>query len=221
MIPCLNEEKGIGKTIEECRKCAPDAEIIVYDNASTDNTAHIAREHGAEVRYVPLRGKGNVIRQMFTDACGEIICMTDGDGTYSMENFPHARDMIENKGYDMIIGRRVNYFEENTVPLHSFGNRLVNTLVSRKYRTEAKDVMSGFRVFSPRFTRTFIPVHRGFEIETEMTMFVLDHGMKIGYVDTLYSQRKKGDPTKTKAVIDGTKIVWSIITHKKRHGIRF
>ena len=212
-IPCHNEGKNIEATVREVRKYT-DQPVYVYDNCSSDDTAEKAESLGCIVKYVSQKGKGNVFRRMGAEL-DDIVFMTDGDNTYSLENMMKATEMIH-EGYDMVVGVRRNYFEENTARFHSFGNRLVNSLVERKYHCDMRDVMSGMRVFSPRFMNEFRPSGGGFELETEMTLFALDRGMKVGFVDTHYTEREDGDPSKVNAVLDGAKIVMTIILHHRR-----
>ena len=212
-IPCHNEGKNIEATVREVRKYT-DQPVYVYDNCSSDDTAEKAESLGCIVKYVSQKGKGNVFRRMGAEL-DDIVFMTDGDNTYSLENMMKATEMIH-EGYDMVVGVRRNYFEENTARFHSFGNRLVNSLVERKYHCDMRDVMSGMRAFSPRFMNEFRPSGGGFELETEMTLFALDRGMKVGFVDTHYTEREDGDPSKVNAVLDGAKIVMTIILHHRR-----
>lgn len=212
-IPCHNEGKNIEATVREVRKYT-DQPVYVYDNCSSDDTAEKAESLGCIVKYVSQKGKGNVFRRMGAEL-DDIVFMTDGDNTYSLENMMKATEMIH-EGYDMVVGVRRNYFEENTARFHSFGNRLVNSLVERKYHCDMRDVMSGMRVFSPRFMNEFRPSGGGFELETEMTLFALDRGMKVGFVDTHYTEREDGDPSKVNAVLDGAKIVMTIVLHHRR-----
>ena len=211
-IPCHNEEKNIEATVREIRKYT-DIPIIVYDNCSTDATGKKAEELGCTVRYVSQKGKGQVFRRMWAELSEETVFMTDGDNTYSLENMMKALDMVSS-GYDMVVGVRRNYFEENTARFHNFGNRLVNSMIEKKYHTDMKDVMSGMRAFSPKFMSKFYPVRTGFELETEMTMFALENNMKVGFVDTHYTEREAGDPSKVNAISDGAKIISTILFHR-------
>lgn len=211
-IPCHNEGKNIEATVSEIRKHS-DSPIIVYDNCSTDDTAEKAEKLGCTVKFVSQKGKGQVFRRMWSELSNETVFMTDGDNTYSLENMNRAVDMI-NDGYDMVVGVRKNYFEENTARFHAFGNRLVNSMIEKKYHQDMKDVMSGMRAFSPRFMKEFYPLKTGFELETEMTMFALETGMRVGFVDTHYTEREEGDPSKVNAIEDGAKIIATILFHK-------
>ena len=209
LIPCYNEALTIGKVVSDWRKELPEATIYVYDNNSTDGTDEIAKEAGAIVRYEYAQGKGNVIRRMFReiDACCYI--MVDGDDTYPAS---YARAMIKpvfERGADMVIGDRLSstYFTENKRPFHNFGNDLVRKTINHLFRTNIKDIMTGYRAFSYQFVKTFPVLSKGFEIETEMTIHAIDKNMRIENVVVDYRDRPAGSESKLNTVSDGTKVL--------------
>ena len=187
LIPCWNEALTIEKVVSDFKRVLPEAVIYVYDNNSTDRTADLAARAGAVVRHEYRQGKGNVIRSMFRDVDADCYVMVDGDDTYPAEN---ARDMVnlvlEGKA-DMVIGDRLSstYFEENKRPFHNSGNMLVRRFINifwGESSNEIKDVMTGYRAFSPMFVKTFPILSKGFEIETEMTIHALDKNLLLANV---------------------------------------
>ena len=150
LIPCYNEEKTIYKVVTDFKAVLPDSTIYVYDNNSTDHTDEIAREAGAVVRYEYQQGKGNVIRRMFREIDAECYIMADGDDTYPAEFAPEMAEKVLNKKVDMVVGDRLSstYFTENKRPFHNFGNSLVRKAINVMFKTEIKDIMTGYRAFS-------------------------------------------------------------------------
>ena len=191
LIPCYNEEKTIQKVVEDFKKALPEAKIYVYDNNSKDKTVEIARQAGAIVKFETRQGKGNVIRSMFREIDAESYIMVDGDDTYPAEN---AREMINcvlQEDVDMVIGDRLSstYFTENKRRFHGFGNVLTRVLINTIYKSNIRDVMTGYRAFSYRFVKTFPVMSKGFELENEMTIHSLDKNMKIKNVIIEYRDR--------------------------------
>ncbi len=191
LIPCYNEEKTIQKVVEDFKKALPEAKIYVYDNNSKDKTVEIARQAGAIVKFETRQGKGNVIRSMFREIDAESYIMVDGDDTYPAEN---AREMINcvlQEDVDMVIGDRLSstYFTENKRRFHGFGNVLTRVLINTIYKSDIRDVMTGYRAFSYRFVKTFPVMSKGFELENEMTIHSLDKNMKIKNVIIEYRDR--------------------------------
>ena len=181
LIPCYNEELTIGKVIDDFKKSLPDAVIYVYDNNSKDMTAEIAKEHGAVVRYERKQGKGNVMRSMFCDIDAECYILVDGDDTYPAEAAPELVSAVIDKGGDLVIGDRLSstYFTENKRPFHNSGNIIVKSLINNFFKSDIKDIMTGYRAFSYEFVKTFPVLSQGFEIETEMTIHALDKNFSI------------------------------------------
>lgn len=214
LIPCYNEALTIEKVVKDFKAALPEADIYVYDNNSTDDTAKIAKEAGAIVRFEARQGKGNVIRSMFREIDADCYIMTDGDDTYPAE---YAREMVNlvlDKKVDMVIGDRLSttYFKENKRPFHNFGNSLVryfiNTLFSDK--KNIVDVMTGYRAFSPLFVKTFPILSEGFEIETEMTIHALDKNLLLESLPVTYRDRPEGSESKLSTYSDGAKVLLTI-----------
>lgn len=214
LIPCYNESQTIGKVVEDFRKALPQAEIYVYDNNSSDGTDQIAREKGAIVRYEYQQGKGNVIRSMFRDIDADCYLMIDGDDTYPAE---HAQDMVrpvlEGRA-DMVIGDRLSstYFQENKRPFHNVGNKLVRGLINSLFQSKVKDIMTGYRAFSRAFVKNFPVLSKGFEIETEMTIFALDRNFKLVEIPIQYRDRPEGSVSKLNTTKDGLRVLKTIGT---------
>ena len=168
LIPCYNESKTVEKVVKDFKRELPEATIYVYDNNSKDGTDEIARKAGAVVRYERKQGKGNVIRTMFREIDAECYLMVDGDDTYPAENARELCDAVLNENVDMVIGDRLSstYFTENKRPFHNFGNVLVRHLINRIYKSDIRDVMTGYRAFSYKFIKTFPVLSKGFERET-------------------------------------------------------
>ena len=212
LIPCYNESKSIEKVINDFKKELPEATIYVYDNNSKDGTDKIAKEAGAIVRYERKQGKGNVIRTMFREIDAECYIMTDGDDTYPAE---YARKMCEavlERNADMVIGDRLSstYFTENKRPFHNLGNVLVRKLINMIYKSDIRDVMTGYRAFSYQFAKTFPVLSKGFEIETEMTIHTLDKNMGVENIIIEYRDRPEGSESKLSTYSDGFKVLKTI-----------
>jgi glycosyltransferase involved in cell wall biosynthesis len=190
LIPCFNEEASIGQVIQDMRLALPQARIIVFDNHSTDQTVACVRAQNIEVVQVALRGKGNVVRRMFADIEADLYLMVDGDGTYDAKA---ARAMIAlalEQGLDMVVGTRVEKANSDPYrPGHRFGNKLLTGATKAIFGGLFTDMLSGYRVFSRRFVKSFPALSRGFEIETELTIHALELRMPCGEFPTLYSDR--------------------------------
>lgn len=214
LIPCYNESLTIEKVISDYRKALPEAAIYVYDNNSTDKTDEIARHAGAIVRYEYRQGKGNVIRSMFRDIEADCYLMIDGDDTYPAENAKEMCQLILDGKADMVIGDRLSstYFEENKRLFHNFGNNLVRESINFLWhpKEKIKDVMTGYRTFSPMFVKTFPILSQGFEIETEMTIHALDKNLLIRSLPVKYRDRPNGSVSKLNTYTDGIKVLLTI-----------
>lgn len=219
LIPCYNESKTIEKVIKDFKAVLPDATIYVYDNNSTDGTDEIARQNGAVVRYEYQQGKGNVIRRMFRDIDAECYIMTDGDDTYPAENAREMCQAVLERNADMVIGDRLSstYFTENKRPFHNTGNVLVRKLINMIYKSDIRDVMTGYRAFSYQFVKTFPVLSKGFEIETEMTIHTLDKNMGVENIIIEYRDRPQGSVSKLNTYSDGFKVIKTIITLYKNY----
>lgn len=212
LLPCYNESKTIAKVIGDFKEILPEAVIYVYDNNSSDGTDSIAMEAGAVVRYEYQQGKGNVIRRMFRDIDAECYIMADGDDTYPAEfSVEMAKKVIE-KHVDMVVGDRLSstYFTENKRPFHNFGNSLVRGTINRLFKSNIKDIMTGYRAFSYRFAKTFPVLSKGFEIETEMSIHAVDKNMFVENVVIDYRDRPEGSESKLSTYSDGIKVLITI-----------
>lgn len=219
LIPCYNESKTIKKVIEDFKRELPEATIYVYDNNSKDGTDEIARKAGAIVRYERKQGKGNVIRTMFREIDAECYIMTDGDDTYPAEYAKEMCEAVLEKKVDMVIGDRLSstYFTENKRPFHNIGNVLVRKLINMIYKSDIRDVMTGYRAFSYEFVKTFPVLSKGFEIETEMTIHTLDKNMGVENIIIEYRDRPEGSVSKLNTYSDGFKVIKTIVTLYKNY----
>ena len=212
LIPCYNEAKTIEKVVTDFKNVLPNADIYVYDNNSSDDTAEIAKKAGAIVRYERRQGKGNVIRSMFHDIDADCYVMVDGDDTYDATVAPDIVNAVLKHGADMVIGDRLSstYFTENKRPFHNVGNKSVRFLINRLFKNEIKDIMTGYRGFSKQFVKTFPVLSKGFEIETEMTIHALDKNFYIEEFPIQYRDRPDGSESKLNTVSDGIKVLKTI-----------
>ena len=212
LIPCYNESKTIAKVVGDFKKQLPEANIYVYDNNSTDNTADIARQAGAIVRYEQRQGKGNVVRRMLADIEADCYLLVDGDDTYPSDNAKEMCDIVLNEHYDMVIGDRLSstYFQENKRPFHDYGNRFVRYAINQIFHSDIKDIMTGYRALSRHLVMSVPLLSEGFEIETELTINVLDNQLRIKQVPVEYRDRPIGSTSKLNTFKDGIKIIATI-----------
>ncbi len=219
LIPCYNEAKTIKKVVNDFKRDLPDATIYVYDNNSTDGTDKIAKEAGAIVRYEKKQGKGNVIKRMFREIDAECYIMTDGDDTYPSSSAREMADLVLNDKVDMVIGDRLSstYFTENKRLFHNFGNKLVRSMINFIYKSDIRDVMTGYRAFSYCFVKTFPVLSKGFEIETEMTIHTLDKNLFAKNVIIEYHDRPNGSKSKLNTYSDGIKVIKTIFSLYKNY----
>ena len=212
LIPCYNESKTIEKVIKDYKKALPEADIYVYDNNSSDGTDKIAIKAGAIVKYEYKQGKGNVIRSMFRDIDADCYLMIDGDDTYPAENAKEMCNYVLDGKADMVIGDRLSstYFTENKRPFHNFGNVLVRKLINTLFKSNVKDIMTGYRAFSYEFVKTFPVLSKGFEIETEMTIHSLDKNLLLKEIPVEYRDRPAGSESKLNTFSDGFKVLKTI-----------
>lgn len=212
LIPCYNESKTIAKVVGDFKKQLPEADIYVYDNNSTDNTADIARQAGAIVRYEQRQGKGNVVRRMLTDIEADCYLLVDGDDTYPSDNAKEMCNIVLNEHYDMVIGDRLSstYFQENKRPFHDYGNRFVRYAINQIFHSDIKDIMTGYRALSRHLVMSVPLLSEGFEIETELTINVLDNQLRIKQIPIEYRDRPIGSTSKLSTFKDGIKIIATI-----------
>lgn len=213
LIPCYNESKTIEKVIKDFQKQLPEATIYVYDNNSDDGTDEIARKAGANVRYEYQQGKGNVIRRMFREINAKCYIMVDGDDTYPAEYAREMSDKVLNRKVDMVVGDRLSstYFEQNKRPFHNIGNALVRKTINILFKSDIKDIMTGYRAFSYQFAKTFPVLSKGFEIETEMSIHAIDKNMFVENVVVEYRDRPEGSISKLSTYSDGVKVIKTIL----------
>lgn len=212
IVPCYNEAQAVSKVVSDFRKSLPGADIYVFDNNSTDETAAVANEAGAIVRHVGYKGKGNVVRRMFADVDADIYVMVDGDDTYEAAAAPKMIEHLLKDNLDMVVGTRVENGDEKTYrPGHRFGNKMLTGTVSKIFKGSFSDMLSGYRVFSRRYAKSFPSHSHGFEIETELTIHALELRMRIGEVQTAYGERPEGSVSKLSTYRDGIKILRTII----------
>jgi glycosyltransferase involved in cell wall biosynthesis len=211
LIPCLNEEAAIAKVVADFRAALPSAIIYVYDNGSVDRTAAVAREAGAIVRTEPLRGKGNVMRRMFADIDADVYVLVDGDDTYDAASAPALVSRLLQDHIDMVNGARQEVSTHAYRAGHRFGNRMLTGLVGYFFGERFSDILSGYRVMSRRFVKSFPALADGFEIETELTVHALQLRLPIAEVLTPYRDRPAASSSKLRTLPDGVRILRLIV----------
>ncbi|WP_119677495.1 glycosyltransferase family 2 protein [Indioceanicola profundi] len=209
LVPCYNEESSIAKVVRDFQAALPDATVYVYDNNSKDRTVEVARAAGAVVRRETLQGKGNVVRRMFADVEADVYVMVDGDDTYDASKAGELVRKLVAEQLDMVNGARVTDWD-NYRKGHRFGNKLLTGLVTTVFGKRTEDMLSGYRVFSRRFVKSFPVLAGGFEIETELVVHALEMRMPIGEVETPYKDRAPGSTSKLSTFRDGFRILWMI-----------
>jgi glycosyltransferase involved in cell wall biosynthesis len=211
LIPCLNEAVAIANVVGGFRSSLPEATVFVYDNGSTDRTAEIARASGAVVRVEPLRGKGNVMRRMFADVEADVYVLVDGDDTYDASRAPELVDLLVSHSLDMVNAARQSQIKEAYRPGHRFGNAVLTGLVTLAFGSRLTDLLSGYRVFSRRFVKSFPALAAGFEIETELSIHALQLRMPIAELTISYKERPQGSASKLSTYKDGFRILRTIV----------
>ena len=210
IVPCYNEALTIGDIVRDFNACLPQAAVYVFDNNSSDATTAVATAAGAIVRGVPLQGKGNVIRRMFADVDADIYIMVDGDDTYDASVAPQLAEKLVREGLDMVVGTRITDEREAYRFGHRFGNRLLTGCVSAVFGNTFTDMLSGYRIFSRRYAKSFAAHAAGFETETELTVHALELRMPVAEVATVYKSRPEGSVSKLNTYRDGLRILWMI-----------
>ena len=213
LIPCFNEAKTIKKVVSDFKKALPGSVVYVYDNNSTDDTVNEAKKAGAVVRYEYRQGKGQVVRRMFQEIEADYYILVDGDNTYPADAAKEMIDLVSQHNSDMVVGDRLSstYFKENKRLFHNTGNTVVRFLINSIFKTDIKDVMTGYRAFSRRFVKTFPVLSKGFELETEMSVHAASMNMQVDNVVVKYRDRSDGSNSKLNTYSDGIKVIMTIL----------
>ncbi|GAA4157111.1 glycosyltransferase family 2 protein [Chryseobacterium ginsenosidimutans] len=210
LVPCYNESLTIGKVVKDFKTYLPQAEIYVYDNNSKDGTIEIAKEAGAIVRQEKRQGKANVVFKMFREIEADMYIMIDGDDTYPVECVQEMVNQFVENNCDMLVGDRLSnnsYKKENKRAFHNFGNNLVRNLINVFFGSELKDILSGYRIFSKKFVKNYSSSIKGFELETDLSIYSLHHGLAIEEYSIDYRDRPEGSVSKLNTFTDGFKVI--------------
>jgi glycosyltransferase involved in cell wall biosynthesis len=222
LVPCFNEETAVATVVADFRKALPSAEIFVYDNNSRDRTAVVAREAGAEVRSERRQGKGHVVRRMFADIDADIYVLVDGDATYDAPSAPRMIEVLLNDHLDMVVGLRVDQAQAAYRKGHRTGNWMLTSFLSSVFGQDFKDILSGYRVFSRRFVKSFPVLSDGFEIETELSVHALELALPVAEIETPYYARREGSFSKLNTWRDGFRILGTILKlYRSEKPLRF
>ncbi|MDI4238072.1 glycosyltransferase family 2 protein [Bradyrhizobium sp. Arg237L] len=222
LVPCFNEEAAIGTVVADFRKALPQARIFVYDNNSRDRTAEIARAAGAEVRSERRQGKGHVVRRMFADVDADIYVLVDGDATYDAPSAPRMIEALVNDNLDMVVGVRIDQSAAAYRRGHRTGNRMLTGFLSAVFGHAFRDILSGYRVFSRRFVKSFPVLSDGFEIETELSVHALELALPVGEIESPYYARPEGSVSKLNTWRDGFRILGTILRlYRSEKPLRF
>lgn len=211
LVPCYNEEVSVGGVVADFQAALPGCTVYVYDNNSVDGTADKAAAAGAVVRHEPRQGKGHVVRRMFGDVDADVYVLVDGDATYDAPSAPAMVARLLDQQLDMVVGRRVHEHAEAYRAGHQLGNRLLTGFLGRLFGRQFTDILSGYRVFSRRFVKTFPADASGFEIETELSVHALEMRAPLDEVDTPYRARLDGSESKLSTYRDGIRIAWTML----------
>ena len=212
LLPCYNEAAAIAQTVAGFRAALPGATVYVYDNNSTDDTVAVARAAGAVVRTERIQGKGNVVRRMFADIDADVYVMADGDATYDAASAPALVARLLDEQCDMVVGSRISQVQESYRRGHRFGNAVLTGMLARLFGRSFTDILSGYRVFSRRFVKSFPSLSSGFEIETEISVHALELKMPCAEIETPYYARPEGSASKLSTYGDGFRILNTILT---------
>src|SRR4030081_2193212 len=222
LVPCFNEEAAVATVVADFRKALPAAKIYVYDNNSSDRTAVVAREAGAEVRSERRQGKGHVVRRMFADIDADIYVLVDGDATYDAPSAPRMVEKLLSEHLDMVVGFRVDQSAAAYRPGHRTGNWMLTSFLSSVFGETFKDILSGYRVFSRRFVKSFPVLSDGFEIETELSVHALELALPVAELETPYYARPEGSFSKLSTWRDGFRILGTILKlYRSEKPLRF
>ena len=215
LLPCYDEEASIGAVVRGFREAFPDAGVYVYDNNSTDRTIEIASDAGAEVFSETRQGKGNVVRRMLADIDADIYVLADGDGTYSPADGPRLVRTLQDKRCDMVVGTRRGIMDDAGRRGHAAGNRFFNLVYKVIFGRDFTDILSGYRVLSRRFAKSFPALSNGFQIEAEMSVHASLLKVPVAEVEVDYGSRQQGSQSKLYTFRDGLKILWTLATLMK------
>jgi glycosyltransferase involved in cell wall biosynthesis len=222
LVPCFNEEAAVATVVADFRKALPSADILVYDNNSSDHTVAVARDAGAQVRSERRQGKGHVVRRMFADVEADIYVLVDGDATYDAASAPRMIDRLLSDHLDMVVGVRVDQAEGAYRPGHRTGNRMLTGFLAAVFGQTFKDILSGYRVFSRRFVKSFPVLSDGFEIETELSVHALELALPVAEIETPYYARPEGSFSKLNTWRDGLRIFGTILKlYRSEKPLRF
>src|SRR6195256_4721415 len=222
LVPCFNEEAAVAFVIADFRKALPSAEIFVYDNNSSDRTIAVARDAGAEVRSERRQGKGHVVRRMFADIDADIYVLVDGDATYDAASAPRMIDALLSDHLDMVGGFRGHQAQAAYRRGHRTGNWMLTSFLSAVFGQAFKDILSGYRVFSRRFVKSYPVLSDGFEIETELSVHALELALPVSEVETPYYARREGSVSKLNTWRDGFRILGTILKlYRSEKPLRF
>ena len=222
LVPCYNEEAAVATVIVDIRKALPSAEVYVYDNNSRDRTAAVAREAGAIVRSERRQGKGHVVRRMFADVEADIYVLVDGDATYDAASAPRMIDRLLDDHLDMVVGLRVDQVQAAYRLGHRTGNRMLTGFLASTFGHTFKDILSGYRVFSRRFAKSFPVLSGGFEIETELAVYALELSLPVAEIETPYYARPEGSFSKLNTWRDGFRIFGTMLKlYRSERPLRF
>jgi len=222
LVPCFNEEAAVATVVADFRKALPAADIFVYDNNSSDRTVAVARDAGAVVRRERRQGKGHVVRRMFADVDADIYVLVDGDATYDAASAPRLIDSLLSDRLDMVVGLRVDQAVAAYRPGHRTGNRILTGFLSAVFGQAFKDILSGYRVFSRRFVKSFPVLSDGFEIETELSVHALELALPVAEIETPYYARPEGSVSKLNTWRDGFRILSTILKlYRSEKPLRF
>ncbi|MDE2601727.1 MAG: glycosyltransferase [Bradyrhizobium sp.] len=222
LVPCFNEEAAVATVVADFRKSLPGARIFVYDNNSSDRTAEVARAAGAEVRAERRQGKGHVVRRMFADIDADVYVLVDGDATYDATSAPRMVDTLMSNHLDMVVGFRVDQAQAAYRPGHRTGNLMLTSFLASVFGEAFKDILSGYRVFSRRFVKSFPVLSDGFEIETELSVHALELALPVAEIETPYYARPAGSFSKLNTWRDGFRILGTILKlYRSEKPLRF
>jgi glycosyltransferase involved in cell wall biosynthesis len=222
LVPCYNEEAAVAAVVRGFRQALPTATVYVYDNNSRDRTIAVAREAGAEVRSERRQGKGHVVRRMFADIDADVYVLVDGDATYDAPSAPRMIERLLGEHLDMVVGLRVDQDQAAYRMGHRTGNWMLTRFLAEVFGQAFKDILSGYRVFSRRFVKSFPVLSDGFEIETELSVHALELALPVAEVETPYYARPEGSISKLNTWRDGFRILNTILKlYRSEKPLRF